>query len=75
MKMTELEMHEEAKIVLENNMLDSLLFYLQEYRNDLTYEQIADAFTFEFMQLATQVVKEIKENNKNEGLQTVNPMI
>ena len=65
--MTELEMHEEAKIVLENNMLDSLLFYLQEYRNDLTYEQIADAFTFEFMQLATQVVKEIKENNKNEG--------
>ena len=67
MKMTELEMHEEAKIVLENNMLDSLLFYLQEYRNDLTYEQIADAFTFEFMQLATQVVKEIKENNKNEG--------
>ena len=65
--MTELEMHKEAKIVLENKMLDSLLFYLQEYRNDLTYEQIADAFTFEFMQLATQVTKGIKEDDENEG--------
>lgn len=65
--MTELEMHEEAKTVLENKMLDSLLFYLQEYKNDLTYEQIADAFTFEFMQLAIRVVKEIKENDENEG--------
>lgn len=65
--MTELEMHKEAKIVLENKMLDSLLFYLQEYRNDLTYEQITDAFTFEFMQLATRVAKGIKEDDENEG--------
>ena len=65
--MTELEIHEEAKIVLKNKMLDSLLFYLQEYRNDLTYEQIADAFTFEFMQLATRVAREIKESNEDEG--------
>ena len=48
-------------------MLDSLLFYLQEYRNDLTYEQITDAFTFEFMQLATRVAREIKESNEDEG--------
>ena len=65
--MTELEMHKEAKIVLTNKMLDSLLFYFQEYRNDLTYTQIADAFTFEFMQLATRVAREIKENDENEG--------
>ena len=65
--MTELEMHKEAKIVLENKMLDSLLFYLQEYRNDLTYEQIADTFTFEFTQLATRVARQMKEDDENEG--------
>lgn len=63
--MTELEMHKEAKSVIENSSLvDSLLFYLQEYRNDLTYEQIADAFTFEFMQIATRIAKEIKEEEE-----------
>lgn len=64
--MTELEMHKEAKTVLENKMLDSLLFYLQEYRNDLTYEQIANTFTFEFMQLATRVAKEMKGSDLND---------
>lgn len=57
--MTEEKMIDEAQAVI-SNWTDSLLWYMQEYR-DFGYEKIADIFIVNFTLHARQMAKELTE--------------
>ena len=65
--MKETKMRKEAYNVLRNNMTDSLIFYMQEYRNDLSYRKIAWIFIREFISLATKLAKTFEEDSEEEA--------
>ena len=60
--MTEEEMIKESQAVI-SNWTDSLLWYMQEYR-DLGYEKIADIFIKNFTLHAKQMAQELKQNEE-----------
>lgn len=63
--MTEEEMIRESEAVI-SNWTDSLLWYMQEYR-DLGYEKIADIFAINFTLHAKQMARELRQADEEEG--------
>ena len=61
--MTEKEMRSEARRVIENT-LDEVLFYMTEYKDDITPNKIADIFIQEYARIMRQVAEEIAENEE-----------
>lgn len=62
--MTEEEMIEESKCVVEN-WTDTLLWYMQEY-TDLGYEKVADIFIKSFTIQAKEMAQELIKNHEEE---------
>ena len=59
------QMHYDAKIECEN-MIDTLLFYMNEYNIYLSYEEIAKIFTEEFNKFANKIARELTEREEEE---------
>lgn len=63
--MTEEEMIRESKVVVYNDWEDTLLWYMQEYR-ELGYEKIADIFIKSFTLHAKQMARELRQEEEKE---------
>ena len=56
---------EEAKAVVDN-YIDDLMFYMNEYRNDLSYDKIAGIFDTEYRIMVHQLAQEFKDEEESE---------
>ena len=54
------EMFKQASMVVDN-YIDDLLFYMNEYKGDLSYDQIAGIFDTEYRIMAHKVAQEMKQ--------------
>lgn len=73
--MTEEEMNKEL-VVSEHLMkqasavvdgyIDDLMFYMNEYRNDLSYDKIAGIFDTEYRIMAHKLAQEFKNEDESE---------
>lgn len=59
--MTEQELRQDASIT-SDNLVDTLLFYMQECKDDFSPEEVAKIFIEEFSAMALQVAKEISND-------------
>ena len=53
---------EQAEASAGNDFLDTLLWYMQEYRDYFSYAETAKIFSDAYVRLAEQVAKEMEEN-------------
>lgn len=70
--MTEKELRREARMTAEN-AIDEIVFYLTEYKEDITPKRIAEIFTEEYAKIIRQVAEEIAEN-EDQGVDNLNPL-
>ena len=63
MEVTREWLEEEAEAVAENN-LDTLLFYMQEFREYFSCSEVAKIFSDAYTKLAEKVAKEIEEEEE-----------
>jgi hypothetical protein len=56
---------EQAEADAENN-LDTLLWYMQEYREYFNYSEVAKIFSDAYTKLAEKVAREMEENEDEE---------
>ena len=57
------KLEKEAHAVI-SNYIDTMLFYLSEYRNQASYQDIANIFTQEYTKTFNQIVKEVQEDTE-----------
>lgn len=57
----------EASAVVDN-YIDDLLFYMNEYRDDLSYDKIAGIFDTEYRIMAHKVAQEMKQADEREDI-------
>ena len=55
---------EQAEASVENDFLDTLLWYMQEYREYFSYSEVAKIFSETYTKLAEQVAKEMEEEEE-----------
>lgn len=55
---------EQAEASAENDFLETLLWYMQEYREYFSYSEIAKIFSDAYTKLAEQVAKEMEEDEE-----------
>lgn len=55
---------EQAEASAENDFLDTLLWYMQEYKERFSYTEIAKIFSEAYTKLANQVAKEMEEDEE-----------
>ena len=55
---------EQAEASAENDFLNTLLWYMQEYREYFSYAEIAEIWIKAHAELAKQVAKEMKEQDE-----------
>lgn len=55
---------EQAEASAENDFLETLLWYMQEYREDFSYSEVAKIFSDTYTKLAEQVAKEMEEDEE-----------
>lgn len=55
---------EQAEESVENDFLDTLLWYMQEYREYFSYSEVAKIFSETYTKLAEQVAKEMEEEEE-----------
>jgi hypothetical protein len=53
----------EAEAVAES-AIDDILFYMQEYRNNFTYSEIAEIFSNAYSKMVKQIAKEMEEEEE-----------
>ena len=57
---------EQAEASAENDFLETLLWYMQEYREHFSYSEVAEVFIKAYTKLARQVAREMEESDKEE---------
>ena len=57
---------EEIKGTLENCVLDHIISYMYEYRNNFSYLEIAEIFSQTIDEMAKKVAKELQEEDELE---------
>lgn len=55
---------EQAEASAENDFLDTLLWYMQEYREYFSYTETAKIFSDAYTKLAEKVAKKIEEEDE-----------
>lgn len=55
---------EQAEASAENDFLDTLLWYMQEYKEYFSYSEVAKIFSEAYTKLAEQVAKEMEEEDE-----------
>ena len=55
---------EEIKGTLENCVLDHIISYMYEYRNDFSYLEIAEIFSNAYSKLIKQIAKKMEEEEE-----------
>ena len=56
----------EAEATINTSFIDSLLFYMQEYREYFSYLEIAEIFSQTVDKMAKKVAEEMQENDEAE---------
>ena len=57
---------EQAEASAENDFLETLLWYMQEFREDFSYAETAKIFSEVYAKLAEQLAKEMEESDEEE---------
>lgn len=57
---------EQAEASAENDFLETLLWYMQEYREYFSYSEVAKIFSDAYTKLAEKVTKEMEEEDEEE---------
>lgn len=55
---------EQAEASAENDFLETLLWYMQEYREYFDYSEVAKIFSDAYTKLAEQVAREMEEDEE-----------
>lgn len=55
---------EQAEASAENDFLETLLWYMQEYREYFSYSEVAKIFSETYTKLAEKVAKEMEEDEE-----------
>lgn len=58
-------LEKEAEANAENS-LETLMWYMQEYREHFSYSEVAEVFIKAYTKLARQVAREMEESDKEE---------
>lgn len=65
-KLTKEWLTEEIKGTLETHVLDDIISYMYEYRDDFSYLEIAEIFSQTVDEIAKKVAKEMQEEDEAE---------